>query len=255
VFRVLAVATAVALAAPGGAAAGEPPVYALDPRVDVPVAAVSAAIVALPPLLDSRIVRERCPCDRGDVNAVDRRVIGNRSVAASTASDVSLALAVAAPPLLGLARLGIGEAWITDTAVFAETLLVNGAIVQVTKYAVQRPRPRTYAGEQRWVEDADGYQSFYSGHVSTVFAALAAAAYTARLRDGERGWPWLVALAGGGSVAAERVVAGQHFPTDVLVGAAMGLAVGVAVPALHARGGPRLVPAAAGTGFALRWGG
>lgn len=37
----------------------------------------------------------------------------------------------------------------------------------------------------------------------------------------------------GASVAVERVLAGYHFYTDVLVGAGAGLAVGTAVSVLH----------------------
>ena len=39
----------------------------------------------------------------------------------------------------------------------------------------------------------------------------------------------------GSSVAIERVADGRHFPSDVIVGAVMGTATGIAVPLLHAR--------------------
>jgi membrane-associated phospholipid phosphatase len=59
------------------------------------------------------------------------------------------------------------------------------------------------------------------------------------LRHGDtawnRTWPWLVTGLVGGSVAAERVLAGRHFVSDVLVGAATGAAIGILVPYLHAR--------------------
>ena len=41
------------------------------------------------------------------------------------------------------------------------------------------------------------------------------------------------AILGGTTVAALRAAAGRHFPTDVLTGAVVGSAVGLAVPALH----------------------
>jgi membrane-associated phospholipid phosphatase len=49
------------------------------------------------------------------------------------------------------------------------------------------------------------------------------------------------------------VAGGHHFPSDVVVGAAMGLAVGTAVPLLHARRDPDRPVAliAAGRGIAL----
>ncbi len=165
-------------------------------------------------------------------------------------SDVTAILAIVAPPLLDLADVGAGQAFYTDAAVFAETLLVNGALVEIAKYAVQRPLPRTYAGDPTLVSQPGGYRSFYSGHASTTFAALAASSMTLRLRYGERYWPWVVTGLVGTSVAVERVAAGRHFPTDVMVGAAVGMAVGVVVPWLHAIG-PGLTVSAVGRGLGV----
>lgn len=68
-----------------------------------------------------------------------------------------------------------------------------------------------------------------------LVAAVTAAAYTMRLRHGERVWPWLVTAAVGGSLVVERVASGHHFPSDTLVGLATGISIGLAVPWLHAR--------------------
>lgn len=229
---------AVTLAAtpPGGPAAEAPSpaaVYRLHPRVDALVMGAAALAISVPTLLAADIVRERCPCDRSSVNRFDRGAIGNHDDTADVVSTVTALAAMAAPPLADLALLGEGETLYADLAIFAETLLVNGALVEIAKYAVQRPLPRTYAGDPDLVHQPGGYRSFYSGHTSTTFAALVSGAYTARLRYGERLWPWLVALGGGASVGVERVLAGRHFPSDVLVGAAAGIAVGLGVPWLH----------------------
>ncbi len=95
--------------------------------------------------------------------------------------------------------------------------------------------------------------SFYAGHVSTAFATLSMAAYTARRRHGEHVWPWIVAGLLGTSVAVERVASGHHFPTDVATGAVAGTAIGITVPWLHLRHGqPRLaITAMAGHGLGL----
>jgi membrane-associated phospholipid phosphatase len=42
-------------------------------------------------------------------------------------------------------------------------------------------------------------------------------------------------IAGGGTTGLLRVLAGKHFPTDVIVGAVAGSAVGLTVPFLHRR--------------------
>lgn len=213
----------------------DPRVYDVNARVDGAVLASSVLAIALPALLASRIIRERCPCDPHGVNAFDRGAIGNHSDVADAVSTVTVGLAVVGPPALDWLLLGRGDALLSDLVVFGEVLLVNGALVQIVKYSVQRPLPRTYAGDPALVRSPGGYRSFYSGHTSTAMAALTAAAYTARRRYGEHVWPWLVVAGVGASVAAERVAAGRHFPSDVIVGAAAGTAVGLAVPWLHRR--------------------
>jgi len=50
-----------------------------------------------------------------------------------------------------------------------------------------------------------------------------------------------VGLVGGGlagATSALRVTAGQHFPSDVIAGAGIGIVTGVAVPLLHRGGRP-----------------
>ncbi len=251
-----ALALLLAAAAPDATSEAVPAaprqVYQLHPVVDAAVAAGSALVIVVPALLASDIIRERCPCDPSGINAFDRGAVGNANAFADVTSDVTAVLAMAAPPLLDLLDLGQGQALYADVAVFAETLLVNGALVEIAKYAVQRPLPRTYAGEKDLLDSPGGYRSFYSGHASTVFAALTASAMTLRLRYGERWWPWVVDGVVGTSVAVERVAAGRHFPTDVLVGAAVGTAVGIAVPWLHARSRWTVVPNGRGVALAGR---
>ena len=58
---------------------------------------------------------------------------------------------------------------------------------------------------------------------------------TANRRYGLTWEPWVATVAIGGSVAVERVLAGRHFYTDVLVGAAAGLVVGTTVSWVHLR--------------------
>jgi membrane-associated phospholipid phosphatase len=112
---------------------------------------------------------------------------------------------------------------------------VNGALVTAAKYLVQRPLPRTYAGDPGLVNSPGGYRSFYSGHASTAAAALGVVAMTLRYRYDQKVWPWFVAGGIEALIGFERVRAGRHFPSDVLVGALAGTAVGIAVPALHHR--------------------
>ncbi len=215
---------------------------------------VAAAATLVPYALQDRIIRERCPCDRSEVPAFERFVIGYRSNAADVASDTLAALSIAVPAAADAIALGLGRPLLEDGIVFAETILVNGALVTTAKDAVQRPTPRAYAGDAPIVSRPTGYRAFYSGHTSLVFASLTAAAWTWDLRRGATAWPWVVVAVAGLGVGALRIAGGNHFPTDVAVGAVAGLGIGTAVPLLHRRRAPvSLVPSPGGLGIAGRF--
>jgi membrane-associated phospholipid phosphatase len=250
----LAVAAAPAEAAAPSSRPEPRSVYRLSP-LDPVVMALAAAAIWVPYGYENSIIDMRCPCDPSEVPRWERFAIENHSDGADTASTVTLAIALTVPPLAELLALGWGRPWGEDVAVFAETLLVSGGIVTLVKYATQRPIPRAYAGDPEYLQQPGSYRAFYSGHTTLTFSAVIAAAFTARQRWGERVWPWIVAGAIGASVAVERVAAGQHFPSDVIVGAAAGTAIGLVVPLLHLRKDRSitLVPARGGLALAGTW--
>jgi membrane-associated phospholipid phosphatase len=166
------------------------------------------------------------------VNSFDRGVIGNSSTSADIISDVTLGLAIVVPPIADWIALRRLRPWLEDAVVFAETLSVNGAFVTLAKFTVQRPIPRVYS-DPALASDPGNYRSFYSGHTSFAVSALSAASVTMNLRYGLTWQPWVVTALVGASVAAERIWAGNHFYTDVLMGAGAGLVVGAGVPLLH----------------------
>ncbi|MDB4975863.1 MAG: phosphoesterase PA-phosphatase related [Myxococcaceae bacterium] len=224
-----------ATAASPASEASEASVYRVRLAVDLPVSAFAGLSIIIPYALSKRLIDERCPCDGREVNRFDRHAIGNTSRAAALISDMTVGAGMVLPVLLDAFALGFGRPLYEDALVFAETLALNGALVTMAKYIVQRPLPRTYAGDPNKLHEPGGYRSFYSGHTSLIFAALTASSMTMRLRYGEHYWPWLVTLLVGTSVAVERVADGRHFPTDVILGGAMGSLVGIGVPWLHAR--------------------
>jgi membrane-associated phospholipid phosphatase len=218
---------------------GPQSVYHISPAIDITVTVGAGLALGLPYLKAERSITPRCPCDPQRVNALDRGAIGNTSRLAKKLSDVTVGVALTAPLVVDAIDLGgLNETWGEDALVYAQTLAISGALVTATKLIVQRPRPRTYAGDPDLTGKPDGYHSFYSSHTSFTFAALSASAMTMRLRYGEKTWPWVMTAVVGSSVAIERVADGRHFPTDVIVGAVVGTAVGIAVPALHKRDNP-----------------
>ena len=210
-------------------------VYHVSPNRDIAITLGASVATLFAYLYADELITPRCPCDPGEVNGFDRGAIGNTNATARALSDLTAAAAVGVPLVLDAIDLGQGKAFVDDAIVFTQTLAINSVLVGATKILAHRPLPRTYAGDSILIGKPEGYRSFYSGHTSLVFAALSASAMTIRLRYGEKTWPWIVTLVAGTSVGIERIADGRHFPTDVIVGAVMGTAVGIAVPALHAR--------------------
>jgi membrane-associated phospholipid phosphatase len=140
--------------------------------------------------------------------------------------------------------------------VVAEAVLTTAAIQVPIGFAVARPRPRLYGDAAPLDERMGGNaaRSFFSGHVANCVAATVATARALRRRGSPRlAWATLaVGAAGSALVGVGRIGAGSHFPSDVLVGAMVGVGVGIAVPALHT-GGIGVSPLASpeGGGLAL----
>ena len=238
---------------PRGAVATSESIYRVRPIVDGTVTVIATLGIAIPYAFSAHLITPTCPCSPRSVNAFDRGVIGNANDTADWISGVTVGLAWALPPLLDWMTLSSKKTLAEDLTVFVEALAVNGALVTAAKYAVQRPIPRVYS-QPGAAADIGNYRSFYSGHTSNVFAALSVVSVTVDRRYGWTWQPWAVTVVIGASVALERVAAGKHFYSDVIVGAAAGTAVGLLVSSLHLRGrGPHLVvwPPGEKSGFGL----
>jgi hypothetical protein len=229
------------VAAPAAArsdAAGS--VYRLNWAADLTTIGVAGAAWLTPELFIDDLVTPKCPCERVDVPAIDRGALGRSSTSSRHASDAAVLVMVAVPPLLDVVDVRLaGGSWAhvgEDLVVMTEALVVNGGLNELVKVAVQRPRPFTYHGQS--LSDSESYLSFYSAHTSNAFAVGMAYASTFSLRHPESPYRYLVygaVIAGGGTTGLLRVLAGKHFPTDVIVGAVAGSAVGLTVPFLHRR--------------------
>lgn len=210
-------------------------VYKIDPWADGLIIGVTSLGVTGAYYDSDLLIQARCPCDANELNSLDRSVVGNHNDNLDHLSDAGVVVAATLPVYLDWRELGFSQEFKEDAVVFLETLTVNASLVTFAKYNVQRPLPRTYAGDRALEKSARGYRSFYSGHTSTVFAALSTASYTYNLRKGHDMWPWIVTGVFGAGIGYARIAAGKHFYTDVIVGAGMGTMVGILVPWLHSR--------------------
>jgi len=148
---------------------------------------------------------------------------------------------------VALSWLGSGGAvWLALALVFAvlwrrpSLLIWVGAADLIAELAgaglraaIERPRPPHRFPQIETLVPLPHSYSFPSGHASTSFACavvLAAATPSRRTRV------LLIALAT--LIALSRVYAGVHYPLDVIGGAALGTAIGLAMVALARTFGP-----------------
>jgi len=188
-----------------------------------------------PPLTTDEIAR----LDPSDVNRCDRSATTRWSPGADTASDILAYSSMAAPAALLLTDHGSREPW-TLTLMYAETLLLNSGMVFFLKSLVSRTRPYAYNDDPR-IPLEEKYtrfarRSFPSGHTANAFtAATFLSVVHQRLYPGSsaNAWVWAGSLTVASATGILRYAAGKHFPSDILVGAAIGTLTGWLVPELH----------------------
>jgi membrane-associated phospholipid phosphatase len=181
-------------------------------------------------------------CDASRVNALDRLAIGLYDTKARLAANIMVGVVPGAFTILDIVDAGVGNwrSWLTDAVIITEAVVWSGAVQDIVRRAVRRPRPFMYSPGLNPTE-RDGPEadfSFFSGHTSNTFAMVTAAAFTFTLRHPHSKWRWLIwslAIAGETTEPVLRVLAGDHFPTDCIVGAIVGTSAGILFPALHRR--------------------
>ena len=107
-------------------------------------------------------------------------------------------------------------------------------------------------------EEATAALSFFSGHTAVAFSVATGMFNLFRRRYGSSPitWIWLgLSTVAASMVALGRVMGGDHFPTDVIAGAAVGTAAGFIVPVFHASPEWGIQPVASHStlGFKLSW--
>jgi membrane-associated phospholipid phosphatase len=123
--------------------------------------------------------------------------------------------------VVGGLALGLRDWWRLGSAM-AVAGLVAGALAGLVKRAVQRARPEAWLGHD--VFGWKGETSFPSGHTIGAFALMVVILVAARSRALK-----VTAVVVAVSVAAARVLALRHWPSDVLMSATLGTVIGLFV--------------------------
>lgn len=181
-----------------------------------------------------------------NVPSFDRSATTNFSVGADKLSDATLigGIGLTGAVIVTSHSPSRRNASFTDSDLFtvgmmyAETMLLTNGVKSAVKNAVERTRPYAYNPVAPLSDklEKDAQRSFYSGHAANAFATAVFAAEVFRHyhpNSAAKPWVWIGSLGLASSTAYLRYHAGQHFPTDLLAGAAIGSLAGWGIPKLH----------------------
>ncbi|MGC3999920.1 MAG: phosphatase PAP2 family protein [Anaeromyxobacter sp.] len=209
-----------------------------DLTSDYVITGSALAFTGTTELLKSELAPVTCRwCNPGPLDTAARNALLSGSpLRAQRASDVlAISMVPASAAYALLAGHGQGGSWEEggkNVLYVAEATAVATSVTQLVKYAVGRQRPFAHADPSR-PHDPDDNLSFFSGHSSLAFSLVAATGTVAQLRGYEGApWVWGVGLTAAAGVGYLRIAGDKHYLTDVLVGAAVGTAAGIAVPRL-----------------------
>lgn len=176
---------------------------------------------------------------KSNINQFDRFAAENWSTKNARWSDVLLGSFLVLPASFYLNERTRSDLQ-TISVMYAEVALVTYGLTQITKGLAQRIRPFVYNSNAdiplSKKQDKDAQQSFFSGHTSVAFASavFTGTVFSDYFPDSKWRYPvWGAALTGAALTGLLRVQAGKHFPSDVLVGAAVGGLTGYLIPRAH----------------------
>lgn len=216
-------------------------IYKLKPAVDIPVTAVAAGwslyaftkIYSKPSSTQAEIDALRIE----DINGFDRWAADIYKPKAADVSDLLFYGSMPYPVIFlfdSKIRKDIGKV----AFLYLESMSVTGLLYTGSVYLTDRYRPYAYNPETPMDKRRRGgaKNSFFAGHValvatSTFFVAKVHSDYHP---DSKMNW-LLYTIAGGATAATAylRLVSGQHFPSDIILGTAIGTAAGILVPHWH----------------------
>ena len=218
----------------------ESEVYTLKPAVDIPIIAVAGgwSYYALSKIYkkDSTSVEDILSLNKNDVNGFDRWAAGVYHPDAELESDKIFYGAMPLPLLLMLDK-EIRKDALKIVVLYTEALSITGSLYTSSTY-FNRHRPSNYSDELTVEQKRSGNQrnSFFAGHVALVATStfFTAKVYADYHPDSKFKWVlYGVAIGATGATGYLRHRAGKHFPSDIILGTAVGALSGILVPQMH----------------------
>ncbi len=216
-------------------------VYQFNWKVDAPVTAVGAlwSAYAFTKIYDkpSSSLAEIEALDKNDINGFDRWAAGMDDDNIDKSSDY-LFYGVMPLPVVLFADKHIRKDAAKIGMLYLETFAITGALYTGSTYFTNRYRPETYnENKPAWDKLGGGYKnSFFAGHVAVVGTATFFTAKVFADYHPESKLKWVfygAAAAATGTMVYMRHKAGKHFPSDLVVGTAVGVLSGILVPHFH----------------------
>lgn len=223
--------------------AGSPQsVFALDLRRDLIISTICLGM-----FFGARFIRPTRIYNQylnvNDINAIDRGLVRFYRNQSLHVASVTLASWINGLPII--VPLALVEwrdlrsdfnIWFTYGVMYVQAFVFKRTIRGAMGRMVGRPRPHHYL--DGFIEGPISVNSFPSGTTAAAFmpATFLSVTFSAEFPDSQWRIPIIVgshtlaALAGAG-----RIIAGTHFLTDVLAGAAIGSFIGWLIPTLHRR--------------------
>jgi len=219
------------------------PVYELRRSREIGLLATGAVLNGAAYLLDKQTkaltAAQIAQLDPNTINAFDRGATRHWSTSAGRISDITLLSTIGIVGLTGLPTLR-QKKWLTVPLLYLETMALSVGVQNIVKVTTERTRPFVYNPAAPLAEklSKDARRSFFSGHsagafTSAVFASTVFGHYFPVSKLKPVVWAGSLALAT--TTAVMRYEAGKHYPSDLIVGAAVGSIIGWLVPKLHER--------------------
>lgn len=213
-------------------------VFCMKRRRDFLLLGGGATLFALGTYFCSRMdPPDMAKLDRGKIFFVDRFAVDLSCESTEFASDVTCGVSMGIPLVLALSS----RKWQTirqDFLMYTEATLFAQGLAQLSKAIFKRPSPYAYSIAESRARHLtkDAGRSFFSGHTAAAFCGAVFAGTVFQRRYPKSPWVkpvWILGLTTATATAVLRVTSGNHFPTDVMVGALVGSLTGWFIPRLY----------------------
>jgi membrane-associated phospholipid phosphatase len=216
--------------------------YTIKKKVDIPLTAAIAGFTIYNFVeigkKDGTSAEKLATLSKNDVNGFDRWAILPYNKSVDKASYLPFYAAVPYPMVFFALDKKMRKDYLELSFLYLQAMTVTGVLYTSGVHYFPRLRPLVYdAGSPMDVrQTSNSRNSFFAGHValvatSTFFMAQVFADY----HPGSK-LKWILYGSAGVATAATaymRHKAGEHFPSDILVGTAVGTLSGLLMPKLH----------------------